>query len=280
MKPSQVSITFDPVVSPTEEIREVAAMVGELCDRVLDGYSPETRVCKRYSEVEAHAMLWLVIRNAEAVCYLAQIDLASFPGAISAARTSFEVAVRALWMLQPASAEEREGRWLAHLESEEDHHRRMEKRLREAGRDPKNLLELADRIGARRRGIKDGLPVDATKHDRAPNLEQMLRSLDVPSYYANYMRLSQYVHGTHFAGSLYRRFKSGKQEIGEFVRPADWYNAFGAAGTAVRSLGDRIITLHGDDPGRFLPLSFLQQFQTSLNKLIKHESPNNLIKHE
>ena len=270
--PDLVPLTFDPVVAPTKEILRVVSLLGDLIDRVIEGYAPHTRVCKRYSDVEAHAMLWLVIRNAETVSYLAQIDLGLFPGAISAARTCFEVAIRALWMLQPATAVEREGRWLAHLESEEDHHRRMAKRFREVGKDPGNLLDLADHMRARRTGIKGGLPMHATKNDRAPNLEQMLRSLDVPVYYANYMRLSQYVHGTHFAGSLYRRFTpQGKQEIGEFVRPEDWYNAFGAAGFAVRSLGDRIITLHGDDSAKFLPLSFLEHFQTTLNRLVKHE---------
>jgi len=80
---------------------DVPTTVEELANRV--------KICERFAEAEAHAMLWLIIRNAETVCYLAQIDLALFPGAISAARTCFEVGVRGLWMLQPKTAEEREG---------------------------------------------------------------------------------------------------------------------------------------------------------------------------
>jgi hypothetical protein len=270
--PNDFCLTENPVVAPTKAIELVTNLTGELCDRVLEGYAPEKRICKRFAEAEAHALLLLIIRNAETVCYLAQIDLGMFPGAISAARTCFEVAVRGLWMLQPTTAEEREGRWLAHLESEEDHARRLAKRLSELGSDPGNLPALADALKQRRLGIKGGLPPAATKHDRAPNLEQMLRSLDTPIYYANYMRLSQYVHGTAFATRLYRRrTPQGTEELGEFLGPRDWYNAFGATGIAVRSFGDRIISLHGDDPAKFLPRSFLQRFQSALNHLAKDE---------
>jgi hypothetical protein len=71
----RVPLTSDPVVAPTKEILRIATLIGELTDRVIEGYAPHTRICRRNSDVEAHAMLWLIIRNAETVCYLAQIDL-------------------------------------------------------------------------------------------------------------------------------------------------------------------------------------------------------------
>src|SRR5690242_13760108 len=71
------------------------------------------------SLIEARNLFNLVVRHAEAVVVLAREDLVLLPPAMVTARSAFEIAVRAAWMVDVDDPFDGEVRWLAHLEEEE-----------------------------------------------------------------------------------------------------------------------------------------------------------------
>jgi hypothetical protein len=82
--------------------------------------------------------------------------------------------------------------------------------------------ERAARIHEFRKAVQAALPRRSSPLARIPTLEAMLAEIGEAKRYATYTTLSQYSHGSHYGGSIYRRGLGTDKEFGEWVSPSDW----------------------------------------------------------
>ena len=207
---------------PTKEVLSAAQALDSAIGLFLNALGRATDIGKFESDVEARLLYALIIRGAEGTLELARKDLVLLPAAVSVARATFETAIRALWMLDPDDPYEREVRWLAHLRADEVHFIKVAAELQKLGLDSGDLLEASKRYAEFESAVAARLPVGKVPLTYVPNLLGMLKSLERESQYVLYRHLSQYVHGTHLACSLYRRNLGKDKQLGEFVTAADW----------------------------------------------------------
>src|SRR5437870_4587810 len=97
----QNSETSKVLFPPTPHVLATARLLEEAVGRTLKGYSHSTLPWTYEADFEARTLMWLIIRNSEGVYELAKKDLVLLPAALSASRSAFEIAVRALWLLDP-----------------------------------------------------------------------------------------------------------------------------------------------------------------------------------
>jgi len=212
---------------------------------------------------ESHAMIALVIRDVEAVCTLAREDLVLFPPAVVIARSAFELAVRALWMLSPDDVWEQEARWLRHARhSEIEFYARVRNFQIQVGERP-------SRFSDRRRVAKEFYNAVAEKLDsmfpgkydmesRPPNFRQMLKSLGQEDLYALYMDSSQFTHGSMVATQVYHRHFGTKKVMGELISPNDWYMCLQLCWMSLTRAGRMFLKRVEGDPGEFTPQELIE----------------------
>ena len=122
------------VIKPTTAILKIA----DLLDDAIHGFLRTTdlepaHLGKYESEVETRHLLFLMVRNIEALLTLARTDLVLLPPACVLARAAFEIGLKAAWMVQPEDAYARELRWLVHLKEEERALEESGRKIRLAG---------------------------------------------------------------------------------------------------------------------------------------------------
>jgi hypothetical protein len=150
--------------------------------------------------------------------------LALLPAAQVAARAAFEASARAAWLVDAADPFEREKRWLAHLEGEEDYLRRKIRELEAFDMDSSSSRKWLDSLEQFRRSVTSLLMARGYTTDAAvPNFRDCLRSLGEERTYGLYMKLSQMTHATHSSTWLYRSGGVGTAKVeGEFVSAEEW----------------------------------------------------------
>src|SRR5205823_454556 len=98
--------------------------------------------------------------------------------ALSASRSAFEIAVRALWLLDPKDPFGREVRWLAQLATQENYHERLAKKFEELGLDGSLHRASAKDVREFRLRVAAVLPAGYKPVQQLPNLEMMMKSLN------------------------------------------------------------------------------------------------------
>lgn len=172
--------------------------------------------------VEAAILLGLLIRHLEGVIALARSDLFLLPAAMALSRSAFETGVRVRWLLLPKRDFDREARWLIHLEEEHRLWKRMSDLAQRTGLSVSAYEERARSISAFRSAVLDALPAGTTVPCGIPSVADALREQGEERRYIAYALLSQFVHGGHFAGTVWRRGLGSEKAISEKVTLWEW----------------------------------------------------------
>jgi hypothetical protein len=268
-----------PVLFPPTPAALVASnLLEEAIGYTLRGYSSTTLPWKYEADFEARTLMWLVIRNAEGVYELARKDLILLPAALSATRSAFEIAIRALWLLDPKDPFDREVRWLAQLQTEESFSERYADKAEGMGLNGLQHRENAKNVRNFRLAVAAKLPLGYSCIKQLPKLDEMLKNLDQPQLYTHYMTLSQFAHGTHYAGRLFRQNLGCGKNGGEFVYARDWQYPLEICFRAVTDVGSKLADVMGGSMQPFVTDAFRQKFRVALSELRNDESEANYWK--
>lgn len=194
----------------------------------------------------ASSLLNLAIRDVEAMCALARVDMVLAPAACVLGRAVFEICVRMQWMLLPDAVFEREARWLALLREEERLWERTAKMARDHNLPAADAASLEQHIYAFRSGVEEKLRqyVDVKYH--VPNMREFLKEQGVEASYVAYVELSQFVHGGHRAMMTYQRNLGTLKEFFEPTPQAHertWFDVLRLSWWSFRTAADRYAEL-------------------------------------
>ncbi len=208
---------------PSAEVLAACHQLDRAVGRFLDARQ-RLQVGRFEADIEACLLFNLVARHVEAVISLARTDLALLPAAYATARSAFETATKAAWMVDSDDPYAREARWLAHIAEEERVYQRA------AGRSPDtatraNYLSYAEQLRGFRTAVHAALPSNVSLPKGNPSVEEACRLIGGERLYSLYIYLSQFVHGGHLATSLYRQHLGTEKQLGEFITQGHWYVA-------------------------------------------------------
>lgn len=110
-----------------------------------------------------------------------------------------------------------------------------------------DFAKHAEPLRSFRSAVEALLPAEVARILQGRKLDEMMRELGDYERYFAYTLLSQYVHGSHHAGSIFRRNLGTSKELAERVRVSAWYvplevcwwSAFHAAQTIERVCAQR-----------------------------------------
>jgi hypothetical protein len=145
------------VYPPTPEIMLATTLLDEALARLIQEKSTCHPDGKFESDVEALNLLHLIIRHIESVTVLATRDLVTLPSAMTVARAAFETTIKLLWLIDPDDPFDREVRWLAQLQTEEEYYKNVAARLATLGKGQAEQ-RIATTIAEFRLGVIDRLP--------------------------------------------------------------------------------------------------------------------------
>ena len=243
------------IMQPTPEIIRAAAILNKAVERLVNAIKKMEPIGTYEADVEAFNLLKLIIRHVEGVASLASNDLALLPSAMVLARASLEIAIKLKWMTAPEDPFQREVRWLAHLQSEEDYFNKLAAQLGKLGSGDAQQ-KIADQIREFRIQVAAKLPNGVTPLTRMPNLYQMLESLQETEKYLAYIIGCQFSHGTHHATSIYRKNLGSEKILGEHIVPGDWGPCFSITWYSLHASGEQFLRTVGVNTDYFLPIEF------------------------
>lgn len=209
------------ITPPTPEIKRVCVLLQQLIHHFLNPPVPHD-LGEYEFKIESFNLIALIIRDVESITVLGKHDLVLLPSAMNLARSILEKSVKILWMLEPEEPFNREVRWLAQLQTEENYYDRISRRMNELGIDNQHAINNRDVISEFRIGVTERLPEPYKPLERLPDLSKMMAEVGEADKYPTYMFLSQYMHGTHVATGTYRRGLGIYKELGEYTSPEDW----------------------------------------------------------
>jgi hypothetical protein len=169
---------------------------------------------------DAWVMTNLVVRHVEGVLELARTDEVLIAPAWACARSAMEVAARVRWLLEPTEVHEREARWLARLDEDERYGRAIAALVEAAGGDPARLLQIPNTIRDFRDAVAAQFPGGIAVPKGVPGALSTMVNDEGALF--NYRLGSQYVHGTHVGGGLFRRHLGSRKKLGEHVSTKAW----------------------------------------------------------
>lgn len=248
----------------TPEIQKVTTCLENLLVRFDDFVGFELKPTPPIYEADRESilMMWLLMRHVESVIALARRDLILLPGAYLSARVAFEIGIKILWMLDPEDPFKREVRWLTHLRTEEDFHRKI---ANEIGQSASNRADL---IGSFRTSVERKLPPKYQLLKQLPNFREMLISIGEERKYSLYIILSQYIHSTHAATGLYRQNLGNSIIISDETSPTHWNIPLSACYFGLASAGCRIFQRWNHDPFGFLTDQLREQTEKAFDDLL------------
>lgn len=216
---------------------------------------------------EARIQLNLTIRYAEGIIGLARSDLVLLPSAIVLARSAFDTSVRICWLLLPNEPFAREARWLIHLQEEERLWDRMARISEENGGRTEQFRATMQQIQGFRTAVAAKLPAEIVVPRRIPSVADALKEQGLASYYLEYAMLSQYVHGGHYAGGLYRKGLGTQKQHLEDISLADWALAIRIAWWSLYRATDRFVQVAAHDGVVVGTPSLLEDLEDSISAL-------------
>jgi len=249
---------------PTRAIQSAGTLLDEAVERLLKALSDCDQIGRYEADVECFNLLRLIIRHVESVVTLASRDLVLLPSAMVVARAAYEATIKLLWMAAPDEPFEREVRWLAHLQTEEDYYMKMASRFAQFGRGEAEQ-KTAKTIRQFRTGVAVRLPQGHAPLKQLPNLYQMLESLGEERKYLVYMLGCQFAHGTHHATGIYRRHLGTEKVLGEHIVPRDWGPCLSMSWYSLHASGERMLVRAGREPRSFLSEEFGSKVQAAID---------------
>lgn len=254
-------------MAPTRSIAEATTLIEEGVERFLLARKTLPQLGKYESHLEALNLFNFVIRHTEAICTLAKRDLVMLPSALPLARAALETTCKIIWMLHPTEVFDREARWLAYLAGEESYLRKTGNLLIECGQDGAPWIENANKTHQFRTSVERLLPPTTQPLKALPDFRSMLKEIGEEPRYLSYMRLSQFAHGTHAAGSLYRKNLGCGKVLGKFIYPESWAEPMKCCWWCLATGGTRILNVLGGQSREFMNESFLYKVTEALNKV-------------
>ncbi len=194
-------------------------------------------------------------------------DLGLIASAMNLTRSVFELSMKSLWMLAPEDAFDREVRWLAQLQTEEEYYERLCKRLNRLGVDNASINKIKEEIASFRIGVTNVLPESYKPLSKIPDLASMMAAIHEEEKYMSYIFLSQYSHGTHVATGLYRKGLGNDMQFGEYIFPKDWGLIFKLCWFCLAKTSERIFKVLGGDVNAFLTNDFIQKIQETIQRI-------------
>jgi len=266
------------IMPPSDAILRATGFLEEAINRFPEANSQIPNPGMYESDVEAHLLILLIIRHVQGVITLARHDLVLLPAATAIARTSFEAAVRVLWVLNPHDPMQREARWLAGLKEYESYYRNLATDIEKHQDDGAPFHQIEKEIQGFRLGVERLLPKEIELLSKQPKYEDMLKDLGDAKRYTSYRIMSNYTHPTQVATSIYRSGLGTQKKFGEFISPSDWYTCLGPAWFSLANAGFRFLERCGGDPSAFLNQEFVDDVNRAieavrLEKNPQHRSP-------
>lgn len=184
-----------------------------------------------HGDTEALAFLQLAIADVAAVESLSS-DVRWVVPAAGAARSAYESAVTAAWMLEPLDLAERDRRWMAIFADEAAYWSRLVEAATERA-DPMAVVDAlraeVTRVDAIIREVQPQLDaVSAGAISRMPSIEQRLKDVGQERHYATYRSSCQLVHPASRALAQVRDLTEAHDNeapmatYGFRTRPRDW----------------------------------------------------------
>jgi hypothetical protein len=257
----------DTVIEPTPAIRTAAALLDEAVGHLVRAIGSCGPIGRYEADVECFNLLRLIIRHVETVAVLASRDLVLLPSAVVVARAAYESTIKLLWLAAPDDPFEREVRWLAHLQTDEDYHRKIASRLAKFGKGEADD-NVAETIRQFRIAVAAKLPPGLTPLTQLPNLYQMLESMGEERKYLMYILGCQFTHATHHATGIYRKNLGTEKVLGEHVTPRDWAACLSMTWYSLHAAGERFLVRAGGNPRDFLPIDVGSRVQAAIDAVI------------
>jgi hypothetical protein len=255
------------VMPPTPLIFHLADSVENAVGRFLEALRTIAALGKYESDYEAVLLFNLVIQDIEAILTLARTDLVTLPAANVLARSVFEIALKAAWIVQPDDPFEREVRWLAHLGEEERLLKAASESATRNGGNPAIFQQKGALIRDFRTGVARALPAGYSQLRGNPSVEKMLQDFGQEQTYTLYRLLAQYVHGGHSATWLYRKNLGNLKELGLFISPAGWQAPFDMAWKNLLVFGQSVLRSLKSETPEFLTDRETRDFDHDLEML-------------
>jgi hypothetical protein len=227
------------------------------------------------ADVECWNILKLIGRQVEGVITLAESDLVLLPSAMVLTRSVFEAAAKCMWMLAPEDPFNREVRWLAHLQSEEDFLRKAADLSDRGGpsEDAAKNRSRAEQFRDFRTQFIAKLPTGYCPLVKLPNMFEMLDSVGEAHKYLIYVWGCQYAHGTHAAVGLYRKHLGNKMEFGEYIRLRDWYFCLIVSWWSLIGPGNLFLQRMGGDHRLFPTVELSEGLENAFKQLKGADDP-------
>jgi len=254
------------VIPPTPAIVKLANQINVVIGSFVKARAT-VHLGKWEAEIEASNLFNLVIRNIEGITELANCDLVLLPAANVLARAVFEIAVKAAWMVQPDDPFQREVRWLAHLTEEARTHDRIAIKVDKFGGDAEFFRSQAKLLESFRKGVAMRLPAGVAELAGNPSVEAMLESVGQTKVYSVYTLLAAYVHGTHASTWIYRRNLGTQKELGEFIRPKDWYLPLWTSWKTIQVLGSYLLDRLRSDHNEFVDVELSMRIDEACSSI-------------
>lgn len=259
----------------------ITAPVARVCELLDDLVARFIATCrdtlpplgKYEAEIESLNLFKIAIRNTEGVLALARRDLALLPPALAAARSCFETAVKAAWLVNADDPFDREARWLIHLASEERYLARVADRLEKIGNDVTALRNRESIIRNFRLAVDAKLPKNIARLKGTPDFEKMLEALGGENLYSFYLLLSQSTHAEHATTWNYRTGGLGTEKhIGEFVQPTNWFIPLRVCFLSFTQPSLIFLARLGGKPGEYLSEETRQMIESNIERLAENAS--------
>jgi len=254
------------ILPPTPAIQSAATLLDEAAGRLVEALSGCHEIGPYEADVECLNLLKLIVRHVESVTVLALRDLVLLPSAMGVARAAYETTIKLLWMAASDDPFEREVRWLAHLQGEEEYYLKMASKLKKFGHgdDEKKTGETIRRF---RNDVASKLPASYKPLKQLPNLYQMLESLGEERKYPMYIFGCQFAHGTHHATGLYRKHLGTAKVFGEYIAEKDWAACFSMTWYSLHASGECFLLRAGGNPRDFLSVEFGSKVQSAIHAI-------------
>jgi hypothetical protein len=205
------------LLSPDVRVMKLAKPIRELGELTRRSEPAIRRqIGKWESDVEAFNLILLAATQAIAVCTLARSSISFLPAISTLARASMEAGARSMWLLAPDDQYEREGRWLAHLETELSARKRVEMALDEDSAISSTIQDF----GA---AFREKLPPGTFVPARIPKFDRLLEAVGTPKKYLLYTMFSQATHATHHGTGNFRRNLGNCKSFGDFASAREWF---------------------------------------------------------
>jgi len=256
------------LIPPTQGIITISNLLEDGIHRFLKATEKTIQVPGEFECIDEGLLQYnLIIRNIEAVALLAKHDQVLFPTAMGIARSTFEIAVRVLWMMTPKDAFIRESRWLSQIENIEEYNNIAVKFYREHGFDHSQFTQDRELILRFRQKLNELLIVKGHNPKRLPDLRDMLKEIGLEKEYIRYIVLSQFTHGTLISTSVYRMNFGNMKIFGEYITSIDWYGIFNSLWFCLSYPGKLLIERLGGNAGAFISLKYEEEVNDALKNL-------------